>query len=115
MAASKFFPNIDKFLVHCHRRKYPAKSTIIYAGDESDDDRALLRRFVDAGADAVIGLHGHVVGDMELYLEFMLAKGSNSGIYLHSLYEVQVFDSFGKITSQFYGNRIVQLSAYFRF
>ena len=36
VAASKFFPNIDKFLVHCHRRKYPAKSTIIYAGDESD-------------------------------------------------------------------------------
>jgi hypothetical protein len=34
-------------------------------------------------------------GDMELYLEFMLAKGSNSGVYLHGLYEVQVFDSYG--------------------
>lgn len=34
-------------------------------------------------------------GDTEVYLEFMLAKGSNSGVYLHSLYEVQVFDSFG--------------------
>jgi hypothetical protein len=34
-------------------------------------------------------------GDMELYLQFMLAKGSNSGVYLHGLYEVQVFDSFG--------------------
>jgi hypothetical protein len=34
-------------------------------------------------------------GDVELYLEFMLAKGSNSGVYLHGLYEVQVFDSFG--------------------
>lgn len=33
-------------------------------------------------------------GDMELYLEFMIAKGSNSGVYLHGLYEVQVFDSF---------------------
>lgn len=32
-------------------------------------------------------------GDMELYLEFMVAKGSNSGVYLHGLYEVQVFDS----------------------
>jgi hypothetical protein len=30
-----------------------------------------------------------------LYLEFLLAKGSNSGVYLHSLYEVQVFDSYG--------------------
>jgi len=36
-------------------------------------------------------------GDMELYLEFMLAKGSNSGVYLHGLYEVQVFDSYGAI------------------
>jgi hypothetical protein len=32
-------------------------------------------------------------GDVELYLEFMIAKGSNSGVYLHGLYEVQVFDS----------------------
>ena len=32
----------------------------------------------------------------------MIAKGSNSGVYLHGLYEVQVFDSFGsteKMTS----------------
>ncbi len=34
-------------------------------------------------------------GDIELYLEFMLAKGSNSGVYLHGLYEVQIFDSWG--------------------
>jgi hypothetical protein len=34
-------------------------------------------------------------GDCELYLEFMVAKGSNSGVYLQGLYEVQVFDSFG--------------------
>jgi hypothetical protein len=34
-------------------------------------------------------------GDVELFLEFMVAKGSNSGVYLHGLYEVQIFDSFG--------------------
>jgi hypothetical protein len=34
-------------------------------------------------------------GDIELYLEFMLAKGSNSGVYLQGLYEVQIFDSYG--------------------
>ena len=28
--------SIDKFLEHCHRRRYPAKSVIIYAGDQSD-------------------------------------------------------------------------------
>jgi hypothetical protein len=47
------------------------------------------------------GPHGRTVnlisdqkfGDIEIYLEFMLAKGSNSGVYLHSLYEVQIFDS----------------------
>lgn len=33
-------------------------------------------------------------GDVELYVEFMIAKGSNSGVYLHGLYEVQVFDSY---------------------
>src|SRR5882672_1008850 len=32
-------------------------------------------------------------GDIELYLEFILAKGSNSGVYLHGLYEAQIFDS----------------------
>jgi hypothetical protein len=34
-------------------------------------------------------------GDCELYIEFMVPQGSNSGIYLHGLYEIQVFDSFG--------------------
>ena len=34
-------------------------------------------------------------GDFELYLEFMVAKGGNSGVFLHSLYEIQIFDSFG--------------------
>ncbi len=29
-------PAIDRFLVHCHRRKYSAKSTIIRAGDKPD-------------------------------------------------------------------------------
>jgi CRP/FNR family transcriptional regulator, cyclic AMP receptor protein len=28
--------HLDFFLSQCHRRKYPSKSTIIYAGDKSD-------------------------------------------------------------------------------
>ncbi len=28
--------SLDKFLEHCHRRHYPQKSVIIYAGDEPD-------------------------------------------------------------------------------
>jgi hypothetical protein len=34
-------------------------------------------------------------GDMYLELDFMLPQGSNSGIYLQSRYEVQLFDSWG--------------------
>ena len=34
-------------------------------------------------------------GDCELFLEFMVPPGSNSGVYLQGLYEIQVFDSFG--------------------
>lgn len=29
-------PCVSRFLEHCHRRKYPAKSVIIYAGDTPD-------------------------------------------------------------------------------
>lgn len=29
-------PTLEWFVSHCHRRKYPAKSTIIYAGDRPD-------------------------------------------------------------------------------
>ena len=28
--------NVEEFLSRCHRRRYPAKSTIIYAGDQGD-------------------------------------------------------------------------------
>ena len=28
--------NVEEFLSHCHRRRYPAKSTIIYADDQGD-------------------------------------------------------------------------------
>jgi hypothetical protein len=34
-------------------------------------------------------------GDCEFYVEFMVPAGSNSGVYLQGLYEIQVFDSYG--------------------
>ncbi|MEM9157804.1 MAG: family 16 glycoside hydrolase [Verrucomicrobiota bacterium] len=34
-------------------------------------------------------------GDIELQLEFLMPQGSNSGIYLQSRYEIQLFDSWG--------------------
>lgn len=40
-------------------------------------------------------------GDMDLSLDFMMPKGSNSGIYLQGRYEVQLFDSWGKDSVRF--------------
>ncbi|QCR23509.1 DUF1080 domain-containing protein [Pontibacter sp. SGAir0037] len=35
-------------------------------------------------------------GDVDLELDFMMAKGSNSGVYLQGRYEIQLEDSWGK-------------------
>jgi len=40
-------------------------------------------------------------GDLMLEFDFMLAKGSNSGIYFQSRYEVQLFDSWGVKTPRY--------------
>lgn len=40
-------------------------------------------------------------GDMDLELEFMMAKKSNSGIYLQGRYELQLLDSWGKQSPSF--------------
>lgn len=43
---------------------------------------------IDLISDKVLGSH-------ELYIEFMVPKGSNSGVYLIGQYEIQVLDSYG--------------------
>lgn len=35
-------------------------------------------------------------GDLEIHVEFLIAKGSNSGVKFHGLYEIQILDSAGK-------------------
>jgi hypothetical protein len=37
-----------------------------------------------------------VFGDLEVHVEFLIAKKSNSGIKFHGVYEIQILDSFGK-------------------
>lgn len=39
-------------------------------------------------------------GDIDLEVEYMMAKGSNSGIYLQGRYEVQLMDSWGQKTAK---------------
>ncbi|MBA7698578.1 hypothetical protein ES703_107256 [subsurface metagenome] len=34
-------------------------------------------------------------GDVNVHIEFMVPKGSNSGVYFNGRYEIQVFDSWG--------------------
>lgn len=43
-------------------------------------------------------------GDFELWIEFMLAKGGNSGVFLHGLYEIQIFDSYGSTATMTVGD-----------
>lgn len=37
----------------------------------------------------------HEHGDVEIHVEFMVPKGSNSGVYLQGRYEIQILDSWG--------------------
>src|SRR5690349_18698977 len=39
-------------------------------------------------------------GDADLEFDFMMASGSNSGIYLQGRYEIQLFDSWGKANAK---------------
>jgi len=34
-------------------------------------------------------------GDLEMHIEFLVPKGTNSGIKFHGHYEIQIMDSFG--------------------
>jgi hypothetical protein len=53
---------------------------------------------INAGAGSVDLVSEQKFGDCTVEAEFMIPKGSNSGIYLMGQYEVQVLDSFGKKT-----------------
>ncbi|MFZ5697979.1 MAG: cAMP-activated global transcriptional regulator CRP [Pseudomonadota bacterium] len=100
VVASKFFPNIDKFLVHCHRRKYPAKSTIIYAGDESDALYYILAGGVTVviedndGREMVVAYlnEGDFFGEMGLF-----DKDANRSAWVKAKTECEVAEvSYGK-------------------
>ena len=68
-------PNVEEFLAHCHRRKYPAKSTIIYAGDQGDTLSYIIKGSVsvlledDDGREMVVAYlnEGDFFGEMGLF------------------------------------------------
>ena len=67
--------NVDEFLAHCHRRRYPAKSTIIYAGDKSDSLYYIVKGSVtvliedDDGHEMIVAYlnDGDFFGEMGLF------------------------------------------------
>jgi CRP/FNR family cyclic AMP-dependent transcriptional regulator len=68
-------PNLEEFLGHCHRRRYPAKATIIYAGDSSDSLYYIIKGSVtvliedDDGREMIIAYlnDGDFFGEMGLF------------------------------------------------
>ncbi|HMO87179.1 MAG TPA: DUF1080 domain-containing protein [Lacipirellulaceae bacterium] len=73
--------------------------------DPDAPQRLLLHGAADDPADAVLAARGgnssaNLVSqqefqDVELRLEFLVARGTNSGVKLNGLYEIQIRDSFG--------------------
>lgn len=67
--------NVEEFLNHCHRRRYPAKSTIIYAGDKSDSLYYIVKGSVtvliedDEGREMIVAYlnDGDFFGEMGLF------------------------------------------------
>ena len=67
--------NLDKILAHCQRRRYTAKSTIIYAGDRCDSLFFIIKGSVtiliedDEGREMIIGYlnAGDFFGEMGLF------------------------------------------------
>jgi CRP/FNR family cyclic AMP-dependent transcriptional regulator len=67
--------DVDEYLSHCHRRRYPARSTIIYAGDNSDSLYFIIKGSVtvviddDEGKEMIVAYlnDGDFFGEMGLF------------------------------------------------
>jgi 3-keto-disaccharide hydrolase len=79
----------------------------IHAGDAEPDPKNPSRLIAKDGNDVIVnGASGKTrnllskqdFGDLEAHFEFKIPKGSNSGIKLEGLYEIQIHDSFGVAT-----------------
>jgi hypothetical protein len=66
---------------------------LVGTGTGGSADGVLLRGPIEHGSDIYTDKS---FGDIDLHVEFLVPKSSNSGVYLMGRYEVQVLDSFGK-------------------
>ncbi|MFT7299634.1 MAG: CRP/FNR family cyclic AMP-dependent transcriptional regulator [Porticoccus sp.] len=78
LAAAPITPhitNVEELLIDCHRRKYPAKITIIYAGYQGDTLSSIIKGSAkvlledDNGRDMIVGYlnEGAFFGEMGLF------------------------------------------------
>jgi hypothetical protein len=70
---------------------------LVGSGQGGSPEAAMFRGPIDHGSDIMTEKE---FGDCQLHVEFMVPKGSNSGVYLMGRYEVQVLDSFGRPDNQ---------------
>lgn len=82
-------------------KKSKWKATVVGADEkggfiEKETGADTPRQLVNLTGQGVDVFTAEKFGDCTVELEFMVPKGSNSGIYLMGEYEVQVLDSFGK-------------------
>ena len=75
VSLSPSISDVDEYLSHCHRRRYPARSTIIYAGDNSDSLYYIIKGSVtvviddDEGREMIVAYlnDGDFFGEMGLF------------------------------------------------
>ncbi|HEX4938215.1 MAG TPA: cAMP-activated global transcriptional regulator CRP [Candidatus Kapabacteria bacterium] len=90
---NSLIPDPESFLAHCHRRKYPSKSTIIYAGDDSDALYYIIKGTVmviiedDEGREMIMAYlnEGDFFGEMGLF-----DKTANRSAWIRAKTECEV-------------------------
>ena len=81
-----------------------SKWTVGAAQVDPQNPAGLIVSLASEGPGEMVNLEPHSVdiytvkkfGDCTIELEFMIPKGSNSGVYVMGEYEIQIIDSFGK-------------------
>lgn len=75
ITATPIIKDLDNFLAQCHRRRYPAKSTLIYAGDKSESLYYIVKGSVtviiedDEGREMIVAYlnDGDFFGEMGIF------------------------------------------------